>query len=140
MISDQVVPNLYVAQPKNDIEEDDILESNTQDSYDNNPTEESLESSEDTSLESSEEDNLEIFMNQPREPKISEVDDDHDGITEDSIPERRAKSTAKVVGIEFHTFTLDDVKVSKWPQRIQDFFTWMVTKNLVEREKYPILS
>ncbi|XP_075099164.1 uncharacterized protein LOC142176027 [Nicotiana tabacum] len=47
---------------------------------------------------------------------------------------------SKPVGTGSHTFTLDNVKLSKWPQRIQDFYTWIVTKNLVEREKYIILS
>ncbi|KAG5584863.1 hypothetical protein H5410_045297 [Solanum commersonii] len=63
-------------------------------------------------------------------------------MTNDPIPKKRPKPTntiPKNVGIGFHTFTLDNVKVAAWPQRIQDFYTWMVAKNLVEREKYMIL-
>ena len=141
MISAHNIPNLYVAQPTNDVEEDDTLGSSDQDSYDTDPTEASVETSEDSSVDSSEENNPPIFMNQPREPEISEVDDDRDGMTDEPIPERRPEpTTAKFVRTGFHTFSLDDIKVSRCPQRIQDFFTWMVTKNLVEREKYMILS
>ncbi|XP_060172401.1 uncharacterized protein LOC132603391 [Lycium barbarum] len=141
MISAQNIPNLYVAQPTNDIEEDDILGSSDQNSYDTDPTEESVETSDDSSVDFSEEYKPLIFMNQPIEPEISEVDDDRDGMTDEPIPKRRPEpTTAKFIGIGFHTFSLDDIKVSKWPQRIQDFFTWMVTKNLIEREKYMILS
>ncbi|KAH0765034.1 hypothetical protein KY285_000905 [Solanum tuberosum] len=82
-------------------------------------------------------------MNHHKEPDISEVDDDLDGMTDDLILERRPEPTntiPKNIGTGFHTFTLDDVKVTAWLQRIQDFYTLMVTKNLFEREKYMILS
>ncbi|KAH0652698.1 hypothetical protein KY289_030376 [Solanum tuberosum] len=68
-------------------------------------------------------------MNHHKEPDVSEVDDDQDGMTDDPIPERRPEPTNTV-----------PKNVDAWPQRIQDFYTWMVTKNLVKREKYMILS
>ncbi|KAH0781400.1 hypothetical protein KY290_000998 [Solanum tuberosum] len=106
--------------------------------------EETTESSTDnSSLESDEEDYPPIFMNHHKEPDVSEVDDDLDDMIDDLIPERRPEPTntiPKNIGTGFHTFTLDDVKVTAWPQRIQDFYTLMVTKNLFEREKYMILS
>jgi len=62
-------------------------------------------------------------------------------MTDKPIQERRYEPMAsKPVGTDLHTFTLDVINISKWPQRIQDFYTWMVTKNLVERKKYIILS
>ncbi|XP_060182965.1 uncharacterized protein LOC132612910 [Lycium barbarum] len=117
---DQEVPNLYVARQKNGIEEEDILGSGTKDSYDSDPTDESYsEPNEDSSLDSSEEDNPPIFMNQPRELEISEVDDDCERMTDEPIPERRPEpTTPKHFGTRFHTFTLDDINVSKWTQRI----------------------
>ncbi|KAH0729898.1 hypothetical protein KY289_001086 [Solanum tuberosum] len=96
-----------------------------------------------SSLQSDEEDYPPIFMNHHKESDVSEVDDDQDGMTDDSILKRRpepTKTIPKHVGAVFHTFTLDDVKVAAWPQRIQYIYTWMVTKNLVEWEKYMILS
>ncbi|KAH0725177.1 hypothetical protein KY284_001042 [Solanum tuberosum] len=104
--------------------------------------EETVEPSiDESSQESDEEDYPSIFMNHNKELDVSEVDDDQDGMTVDPIPERRPELTntiPKNVGTGFHTFTLDDVKVAPWTQRIQDFYTWMVTKNLVEWEKYMI--
>ncbi|KAK6786290.1 hypothetical protein RDI58_014815 [Solanum bulbocastanum] len=94
------------------------------------------------SLESDEEDYPPIFMNHHKKLDVSKVDDYQDDMTDDPILERIPEPTntiPKNVGTGFHTFTLDDVKVTACPQRIQNFYTWMVTKNLVEREKYTIL-
>lgn len=58
-----------------------------------------------------------MFMNYFKEPKVSEVVDDQDGVTNDSVPERRPKpatTAKKTVRIEFHTFTLKDIKVLAW--------------------------
>ncbi|KAH0632845.1 hypothetical protein KY284_035631 [Solanum tuberosum] len=102
-------------------------------------SQEYVEETSKSSLESDEEDYPPIFMNHHKEPNISEVYDDQDIMTDDLIPEP-TNTIPKNVGTGFHTFTLDNVKVAAWRQRIQDFYTWMVTKNLVEREKYMILS
>ncbi|KAH0729896.1 hypothetical protein KY289_001084 [Solanum tuberosum] len=87
--------------------------------------EETVESSTDeSSQKSDEEDYPSIFMNHHKEPDVSEVDDDQDDMTVDPILERRPEPTntiPKNVGTGFHTFTLDDVKVTPWHQRIQDF-------------------
>ncbi|KAH0655352.1 hypothetical protein KY285_030234 [Solanum tuberosum] len=105
-------------------------------------SQEYIEETAESSLESDEEDYPPIFTNHHKEPDVSEVDDDQDDMTDDRIPERRPEPTNTIhrnVRTGFHTFSLDDVKVAAWPQGIQDFYTWMVTKNLVEREKYVIL-
>ncbi|KAH0725179.1 hypothetical protein KY284_001044 [Solanum tuberosum] len=138
-VKDQVVPELYSLKDGSPI--DIISDEYVNDSQEY--VEETVESSTDeSSLESNEEDYPSIFMNHQKEPDVSEVDDDQDDITDDPIPERRPEpmnTIPKNVRTGFHTFTLDDVKVTAWPQRIQDLY-WMVTKNLVEREKYMILS
>lgn len=62
-------------------------------------------------------------------------------MTNEPISESRQESVAsKAVGTGFHTFILDDDKVLNWSQKIQNFNNWKVTKNLVEHEKYLILS
>lgn len=70
-----------------------------------------------SSLISDEEDYPPLFMNQYKEHKVFKVDNDKDGITDDPIPEWRlepATTAPKHIGTAFHTFTLDDFKVSKW--------------------------
>ena len=63
----------------------------------------------------SEEDYPPIFVNQSKEREMSEINKDQDGMTNELIPESRQESMeSKAVVTGFHTFTLDDVKVSKW--------------------------
>lgn len=62
---------------------------------------------------------------------------------DDPIPERRLEPETlerKIIGIGFHTFTINDITISSRPQRIQDFYIWMATNNMSEQERYMILS
>ncbi|XP_070057310.1 uncharacterized protein [Nicotiana tomentosiformis] len=70
-----------------------------------------LEQSNESTTNSSKEDDPPIFVNQPRDSEISEVDEDQEGMTDKPIPERSYEPmVSKLVGTGFHTFTLDDVK------------------------------
>ncbi|WMV58587.1 hypothetical protein MTR67_051972 [Solanum verrucosum] len=58
-----------------------------------------------------------------------------DGMTDDPIPGRRPEPTntiPKNVRTGFHTYTLDDVKVVAWPQRIQDFWDWLTAISVAD--------
>ncbi|KAK8494421.1 hypothetical protein V6N12_055674 [Hibiscus sabdariffa] len=39
-----------------------------------------------------------------------------------------------------HTFTLDDIPSTRWPQRLQEFQAWMDTQKLTRESNYEILS
>lgn len=45
----------------------------------------------------------------------------------------------ETIRTKLHTFTINDVKVPPWPQRIQEFYTFMAMKNLAKQGKYMIL-
>lgn len=63
-------------------------------------------------------------------------------MTDEPILKRRLDPgtiAKKTVGTIFNNFTLNDIKISSWTKRIQDLYTWMAIKNIVEWEKYMIL-
>nr|XP_009759462.1 PREDICTED: uncharacterized protein LOC104211989 [Nicotiana sylvestris] len=69
------------------------------------------QSSNESTTNSSEDNNPLIFVNQPRDPEVSEVDEEQEGMTDEPILEIRYEPMAsKPVGTGFHTFTLDDDK------------------------------
>nr|QJS95220.1 polyprotein [Petunia vein clearing virus] len=153
MISDPALPKVYALNEPSVPSEDTSSQSyiSTEESVEDTDSfsvvsEEStqlsqLSSSSNDSPENNENTLPQTFMVRPTEPEISEVEDEVDGMTEEPIPERRPEITPpKMVGTGFHTFSLDDISITKWPERIQDFHTWMLTKQLVEREPFLILS
>lgn len=79
-------------------------------------SQEYVEDTAESSLTSNEEDYPPLFMSQYKEPKVSKVNDYEDGMIEDPISQRKlepATISPKKVRTNFHTFTLDDVKVSQ---------------------------
>lgn len=56
-------------------------------------------------------------MNRSKEPKVSEVDNDQDEMTDNPILERRPKlmtTAMKTIRTVFHTFTINEIKLLSW--------------------------
>lgn len=71
-----------------------------------------------SSSESLQEDYPPIHMNHSKEPEVSKIVDNPDGMIDDPLLERRldlGTTVKKTMGNKFHTFTLDEIKILYWP-------------------------
>lgn len=80
-----------------------------------------IEDNYESSIESLEEDYPSMYMNHSKEPEVFELIDNQDGMTNDPIPQTRTDRgtpVRKTIGIVFHAFPLNDIKIIAWPQQI----------------------
>ncbi|KAK9043869.1 hypothetical protein V6N11_072193 [Hibiscus sabdariffa] len=96
-----------------------------------------LESSDDSqSIKTQSSSDDEIHMAIP-EVKTEEVE--VDPMDTDASPSASAPPPFQINSGK-HTFTLDDIPSTRWPQRLQEFQAWMDTQKLTRESNYEILS
>ncbi|KAE8667738.1 hypothetical protein F3Y22_tig00112383pilonHSYRG00545 [Hibiscus syriacus] len=77
-------------------------------------------------------------------PKIAAVS--HQEATSEEVSDNESSEKTSIarqpsaVGGGRYVFTLDDIPVSRWPQRFQEFHSWMETHKLTRDSNYDILT